>query len=80
MQRDENHSLANLILPEGILEFFKIAKIDPLEKSYHIHLEEKNTIPEEYSHHKLTSKGFYDEMTIQDFPSNELLSFLLLLY
>ncbi|HET6243496.1 MAG: hypothetical protein H0V01_08120 [Bacteroidetes bacterium] len=58
VQRDENHCLANLILPEGILEFFKIAKIDPLEKSYHIYLEEKNTIPEEYSHHKLTLLAF----------------------
>ena len=68
MQREEDYTLAKLILPEEILEFFKIKNIVSIGESYHIHLEEKNIPLEEYSHHKLTSKGFYEEATIQDFP------------
>jgi len=32
------------------------------------YLEEKNVIPEEYRCDKLISKGFFDEITVQDFP------------
>jgi hypothetical protein len=31
-------------------------------------LEEKNEIPKEYSESKVESKGFYDPITVQDFP------------
>lgn len=34
----------------------------------HLYLKELNVIPEEYKTNRLTSKGFFDEVTIQDFP------------
>jgi hypothetical protein len=61
-------SLAHLLLPHGVLEYFNISKVEALENSYNIWLEEKIDPPEEYQDHKLTSKGFYDEITVQDFP------------
>lgn len=67
-QREEESSLLNAFLPKGILEYFAITKVDQLEELINIHLEEKNVIPAEYANDKLTSKGFYDEIKVQDFP------------
>ena len=67
-QRQEDSSLLNVFLPKGILEYFKIIKIDQFEESINIHLNEKNLKPEEYANDKLSSKGFYDEIKVQDFP------------
>lgn len=67
-QREEDSSLLNVFLPKGIFEYFAIIKVDQFEESINIHLEEKNVIPQEYLDDKLTSKGFYDEIKVQDFP------------
>lgn len=67
-QREENWSLLKVFLSKGILEYFTISKFDQLEESLNIHLEEKNITPQEYANDKLTSKGFYDEIKVQDFP------------
>jgi hypothetical protein len=34
----------------------------------HLYLKEVNSIPKEYRQSKLSSKGFFDEITVQDFP------------
>lgn len=68
MQKQEYQLLANLVLPSGILDYFSISKIDQNPEVYSIYLEENNQIPLEYSHDKLVSKGFYEEVNIQDFP------------
>ena len=68
MHKQEYQLLANLVLPTGILDYFSISKIDQTPEVYSIYLEENNQIPIEYSHDKLVSKGFYEEINIQDFP------------
>ncbi len=68
MHKQEYQLLANLVLPSGILDYFSISKIDQTPEVYSIYLEENNQIPIEYSHDKLVSKGFYEEVNIQDFP------------
>jgi len=67
-QSEEGLSLANLVLPSGILEFFTISNIVQSEEMLSIYLNEKNLIPKEYESDKLSSKGFYDEIKVQDFP------------
>ena len=67
-QSEESQSLANVILPKGILEFFTINKIVQTEEILRIYLNEKNLIPQEYLNDKLSSKGFYEEIKVQDFP------------
>lgn len=57
--------LIELILPEGILEYFDVIRVEKEKDSYIIYLEEKNIPPSE---EKLLSKGFYEPVTIQDFP------------
>lgn len=55
-------------LPEGILEYFNIVRVFKGSDHYQVDLEEKNIHPEQYSGAKLTSKGFYEPIKVQDFP------------
>ena len=62
-------ALLQLLLPEeGLLDYFELVSYEFKDKQYFLHLEEKNIHPEQYQGEKLTSKGFYDVITIQDFP------------
>ncbi len=63
-----DQSLIEVFLPEGLLDYFQVTSVERKEESYQISLEEKDTAPREYSDRKLLSKGFYEEITVQDFP------------
>lgn len=62
--------LLKLLLPELIIDHFDIIKTqkDIRSETLRIYLEEKLDVPEEFSGLKLNSRGFYDEVTVQDFP------------
>jgi len=60
--------LIELILPEGLQDYFEIIKVEKEKDFYKIYLEENNIPPDQYSGEKLLSKGFYEPITIQDFP------------
>lgn len=61
-------------LPSEILEYFTITHVEELGEVssknmiFHIHLEEKLQLPQEYSSLEYESKGFYPEVYVQDFP------------
>lgn len=61
-------SAFELLLPEGLLEFFELKSAKSDQTSYHLEIEEKNQVPEQYKNQKLLSKGFYEPIVIQDFP------------
>lgn len=61
-------SILELILPKEILEYFVIVDLQIQPKEVHLYIDEKNIVPQEYKEDKLTSKGFYPEAIIQDFP------------
>ncbi len=63
----EEKDCLSLLLPEGLLDFFKVTKAVLPDKAYNIYLEELNIHPEHLQEAKLTSKGFYDEVSIQVF-------------
>ena len=63
-----DQSLIEVFLPEGLLDYFKVTSVERKEDSYQIRREEKDAVPQEYSGQKLLSKGFYEEITVQDFP------------
>ena len=60
------------MLPEGMLEHFELldiresSNIETKKGEYHIYLNEKNTLPSNYTDYE--SKGFYPEKHVQDFP------------
>ena len=65
---DSYDILLKLVLPEGIEAYFELTSHVKEAKNLHLYLKEINKIPDEYSNNKLISKGFFDEITIQDFP------------
>ncbi|NWJ52958.1 MAG: transposase [Bacteroidetes bacterium] len=64
----ESNSLLDLVLPKGILAYFTVSNIEHTEETVNIYLSENNIVPQEYINDKLVSKGFFDEIRIQDFP------------
>lgn len=68
MQEKEGLDIAQVVLPKGILEYFDLTGVKHTATEIHIFLAEKNRPPEEYAHNRLTSKGFLDEIRVQDFP------------
>ena len=61
-------SLLSLILPEGLSDYFEFDKVETVNDSYYIYLIEKNIHPKEFKGERLTSKGFFDEISVRDFP------------
>lgn len=61
-------TIIEMFLPEGILEYFIITSAEKTESHYTIDLEENNLLPEEYLGQKLTSKGFFETVRVNDFP------------
>ena len=67
-------TLVSLFLPESLLTHFEFIKLEKLceishkREIYHIHLSEKNNLPDGYTNTLYESKGFYKAKTIQDFP------------
>lgn len=68
------NSLLNHFLPEELLYHFSIVDFKELgdvsikEMFYEIYLEENNVVPKCRVSSDYESKGFYTEVTIQDFP------------
>ncbi|MDA3881786.1 MAG: hypothetical protein PF481_00715 [Bacteroidales bacterium] len=61
-------ALLHLILPEGILDYFEVTKVNSQKEEIWIYLEELNNYKQPNSSDKLISKGFFPETLINDFP------------
>ena len=59
--------IAKLLLPEVLVEYFKLSKHEIKQGELYFHFTELNKIPEEFKDVKLSSKGFFPESTVQDF-------------
>ena len=60
--------LLKLMLPEFLVEHFELNSVKNTEENLHLYFEEKAKPPQEFATLELISKGFLDEITIQDFP------------
>lgn len=63
-----NLDLLKLVLPETLVDHFDLITSNQNEEILHLYFEESNNAPIEHSDKILVSKGFMDEITIQDFP------------
>ena len=72
----DSRDLISMFLPDGILDYFEITNVLKSEEGFKIYLSEKNVPPLEFAPAKLISKGFFDEITVQDFPIRDLKSYL----
>lgn len=60
--------LLDFVLPAGVKTYFEIVNHTSDDETIHLYLDELNQIPDEFKDDHLESKGFYDAVTIQDFP------------
>jgi hypothetical protein len=65
---DSFNTLVKLILPEAVEEYFELTNTSKTAEEIHLYLKELNNVPEEYKSNRLVSKGFFEEITVQDFP------------
>ena len=68
MSSDSLLAIANLLLPEVLVTYFDLTQHKIKGQEIHFYFTELNTIPEEFKDAKLSSKGFFPEATVQDFP------------
>lgn len=80
MKNDINTALLELILPQGILDYFEIVDFEQgdsgqyvYDKTLTIYLEEKDIIPEEYKTYKYKNSGFMEPRMINDCPIRSML-------
>jgi hypothetical protein len=66
--QDSYSELIKLLLPKIIVEYFELTSYQKGDEILHFYLKEINSIPQEYRQDKLSSKGFFDQITVQDFP------------
>lgn len=64
----EEIELLKLLLPEYLVDYFNVMRYSKEDERLHLYFEEKNDLPQEYGNDRLSSKGFYDEIIVQDFP------------
>lgn len=57
-----------LLLPQGMTNYFEVIDIEETDKIIILHLDEKNLSPSEVSGRSFISKGFYPAVDIHDFP------------
>ena len=60
--------LLKLFLPEILVEHFDLINSKTEGETLHLYFEELNKPPVEHLSKALISKGFHDEITVQDFP------------
>lgn len=65
---DTSIELVKLLLPEILVDYFKLTKHELKNGELHFYFTELNNVPDEFTSLKLNSKGFFPEATIQDFP------------
>ena len=66
--QDSYSELIKLLIPEIIVDYFELTSYKKGEEILHLYLNEINSIPKEYRQNKLSSKGLFEQITVQDFP------------
>lgn len=66
--QDSFIDILKLLLPEIIIDYFELTSYKKEGETLHLYLKEINSMPKEYRESKLSSKGFFEEITVQDFP------------
>ena len=57
-----------MLLPEYLVEYFEVVKYEKRGENLHLFFEEKHITSDELEGIKVLSKGFFDEIIVQDFP------------
>ncbi|QKJ65022.1 transposase [Flavobacterium sp. M31R6] len=60
--------LLKFMLPDFLVDHFEVISATNTEEIVHLYFKEKIKPPQEFNAFELVSKGFQEEITIQDFP------------
>jgi len=60
--------LLKFMLPDFLVDHFEVVSSTNTDEILHLYFEENTKPPKEFDTLELVSKGFQDEITIQDFP------------
>lgn len=60
--------LLKLMLPDFLVDHFEVISATNTEEVLHLYFEENAKPPKEFEAFELVSKGFQEQITIQDFP------------
>ena len=66
--QESYRDILKLLLPTIIVENFELTSYKTTAEVMHLYLQEINQIPKEFEAQHLESKGFFEEITVQDFP------------
>ena len=60
--------LAECLLPEEMVEYFEVVKVEKTKETLDVTLEERGKGMDGYEEGRLRPNGFYDESTVRDYP------------
>lgn len=68
MEKNPYIELAECLLPEEMIEYFEVVKVDKTTETLDVTLEERNNGVFGYESGQLRSNGFYEESIVRDYP------------
>lgn len=68
MEKNPYIELAECLLPEDMVEYFEVVKVEKAAQTLDVTLEERDLGVEGYEPGQLRPNGFYEESTIRDYP------------
>ncbi len=67
-RRDPYVELAECLLPEEMVEYFEIVKVEKSRQTLDVTLEERDLGADGYARGQLRPNGFYEESTVRVYP------------
>ncbi len=68
MEKNPYIELAECLLPEEMVEYFEVVKVEKTKDTLDVTLEERDKGVEGYVDGQLRPNGFYEESTVRDYP------------
>ena len=68
MEKNPYIELAECLLPEEMIEYFEVVKVEKTKETLDVTLEERDKGVEGYAPEQLRPNGFYEESTVRDYP------------
>lgn len=68
MEKNPYTELAECLLPEELVEYFEVVKVDKTKDTLDVTIEERDRWVDGYEDGQLRPNGFYEESTVRNYP------------
>ena len=72
MEKNPYIELAEYLLPEEMIEYFDVVKVDKTNETLDVTLEERDKGVDGYVSEELRPNGFYEESIVRDYPVRDI--------